>query len=42
MRIGPKDWAATDMIAVRVMGPMRVAVVGAGILRAAALAAHAR
>ena len=27
--IGPKDWAAPDMIAVRVMGPMRVAVVGA-------------
>ena len=27
--IGPKDWAAADMIAVRVMGPMRVAVVGA-------------
>ena len=26
--IGPKDWAAADMIAVRVMGPMRVAVVG--------------
>jgi DNA-binding transcriptional LysR family regulator len=27
--IGPKDWAAADMISVRVMGPMRVAVVGA-------------
>jgi DNA-binding transcriptional LysR family regulator len=27
--IGPKDWAAADMIAVRVMGPARVAVVGA-------------
>ncbi|GGF45034.1 LysR family transcriptional regulator [Aliidongia dinghuensis] len=27
--IGPKDRAAEDMIAVRVMGPMRVAVVGA-------------
>ena len=27
--IGPKDWAAADMIAVRVMGPSRVAVVGA-------------
>jgi DNA-binding transcriptional LysR family regulator len=27
--IGPKDWAAADMIAVRVMGPMRVTVVGA-------------
>ena len=27
--IGPKDWAAADMIAVRVMGPMRVAVVAA-------------
>jgi DNA-binding transcriptional LysR family regulator len=27
--IGPKDWAAGDMIAVRVMGPMKVAVVGA-------------
>jgi DNA-binding transcriptional LysR family regulator len=27
--IGPKDWAAADMIAVRVMGPMKVAVVGA-------------
>src|SRR5215469_14935140 len=27
--IGPKDWAAADMIAVRVMGPMRVAVVSA-------------
>src|SRR5205823_10250619 len=27
--IGPKDWAAADMVAVRVMGPMRVAVVGA-------------
>jgi DNA-binding transcriptional LysR family regulator len=27
--IGPRDWAAADMIAVRVMGPMRVAVVGA-------------
>jgi DNA-binding transcriptional LysR family regulator len=27
--IGPKDWAAADMIAVRVMGPMRVVVVGA-------------
>jgi DNA-binding transcriptional LysR family regulator len=26
--IGPKDWAAADMIAVRVMGPMKVAVVG--------------
>ena len=26
--IGPKDWAAADMIAVRVTGPMRVAVVG--------------
>jgi DNA-binding transcriptional LysR family regulator len=26
--IGPKDWVAADMIAVRVMGPMRVAVVG--------------
>jgi DNA-binding transcriptional LysR family regulator len=29
--IGPKDWAAADMIAVRVMGPMRVAVVGAPV-----------
>ena len=27
--IGPKDWAAADMIAVRVMRPTRVAVVGA-------------
>jgi DNA-binding transcriptional LysR family regulator len=27
--IGPKDWAAADMIAVRVTGPMKVAVVGA-------------
>ena len=27
--IAPKDWAAADMIAVRVMGPMKVAVVGA-------------
>ena len=27
--IGPKDWAAADMIAVRVVGPMRVAVAGA-------------
>jgi hypothetical protein len=27
--IGPKDWAVADMIAVRVMGPTRVAVVGA-------------
>jgi DNA-binding transcriptional LysR family regulator len=27
--IGPRDWAAADMIAVRVMGPARVAVVGA-------------
>jgi DNA-binding transcriptional LysR family regulator len=27
--VGPRDWAAADMIAVRVMGPMRVAVVGA-------------
>jgi DNA-binding transcriptional LysR family regulator len=27
--IGPKDWAAADMIAVRVLGPMGVAVVGA-------------
>jgi DNA-binding transcriptional LysR family regulator len=27
--IGPKDWAAADMIAVRVMGPLRVALVGA-------------
>jgi DNA-binding transcriptional LysR family regulator len=27
--IGPRDWAAADMIAVRVMGPIRVAVVGA-------------
>jgi DNA-binding transcriptional LysR family regulator len=27
--IGPRDWAAADMIAVRVMEPMRVAVVGA-------------
>jgi DNA-binding transcriptional LysR family regulator len=27
--IGPKDWAAADMIAVRVMGPAQVAVVGA-------------
>src|SRR5246127_573210 len=27
--IGPKDWAAADMIAGRVIGPMRVAVVGA-------------
>jgi DNA-binding transcriptional LysR family regulator len=27
--IGPKDWAAADMIAVRVMGPARVAVVAA-------------
>jgi DNA-binding transcriptional LysR family regulator len=27
--IGPKDWVAADMIAVRVMGPMKVAVVGA-------------
>jgi hypothetical protein len=25
----PKDWAAVDMIAVRVMGPTKVAVVGA-------------
>lgn len=27
--IGPRDWAAADMIAVRVIGPMKVAVVGA-------------
>ena len=27
--IGPKDWAAADMMAVRVLGPMRMAVVGA-------------
>lgn len=27
--IGPRDWVAADMIAVRVIGPMRVAVVGA-------------
>jgi DNA-binding transcriptional LysR family regulator len=27
--IGPRDWASADMIAVRVMGPMRAAVVGA-------------
>ena len=27
--IGPKDWAAADMIAVRVIGPVTVAVVGA-------------
>jgi DNA-binding transcriptional LysR family regulator len=27
--IGRKEWAAADMIAVRVMGPMKVAVVGA-------------
>jgi DNA-binding transcriptional LysR family regulator len=27
--IGPQDYAAADMIAVRVMGPMKVAVVGA-------------
>jgi len=27
--IGPRDWAAADMIAVRVIGPMRVVVVGA-------------
>ena len=27
--IGPKDWVAADMIALRVAGPMRVAVVGA-------------
>jgi DNA-binding transcriptional LysR family regulator len=27
--IGPRDWAAADMIAVRVMGPSKVAVVGA-------------
>jgi DNA-binding transcriptional LysR family regulator len=27
--IGRKEWAAVDMIAVRVMGPMKVAVVGA-------------
>ena len=27
--IGPKHWAAADMVAVRVMGPTRVAVVGA-------------
>jgi DNA-binding transcriptional LysR family regulator len=27
--IGPRDWAAADMITVRVMGPTRVAVVGA-------------
>ena len=27
--VGPKDWAAADMIAVPVTGPMRVAVVGA-------------
>jgi len=26
--IGPKDWVAADMIAVRVMGPMKVAIVG--------------
>jgi DNA-binding transcriptional LysR family regulator len=29
--IGPKDWAAADMIAVRVIGPMKVAVVGAPV-----------
>ena len=27
--IGPRDWVATDMIAVRVMGPTKLAVVGA-------------
>jgi DNA-binding transcriptional LysR family regulator len=27
--IGPRDWAAADMIAVRVTGPMKVVVVGA-------------
>jgi DNA-binding transcriptional LysR family regulator len=27
--IGPRDWAAADMIAARVTGPMKVAVVGA-------------
>jgi DNA-binding transcriptional LysR family regulator len=27
--IGQKDWAAADMVAVRVMGPMKIAVVGA-------------
>jgi DNA-binding transcriptional LysR family regulator len=27
--IGPQDWAAADMIAVRVTGPLKVAVVGA-------------
>jgi DNA-binding transcriptional LysR family regulator len=27
--VGPKRWAATDMIAVRLRGPMKVAVVGA-------------
>jgi DNA-binding transcriptional LysR family regulator len=27
--VGPRDWAAADMIAVRVIGPMKVAVVGA-------------
>jgi DNA-binding transcriptional LysR family regulator len=41
--IGPKDRAGADMIAVRVMGSMKVAVVGrAGLLRAAARAAHSR
>ena len=41
--IGPRDRAPADMIAVRVMGPMKVAVVGApDLLRAAAPAAHAR
>jgi DNA-binding transcriptional LysR family regulator len=27
--IGPRDWVAADMIAVRVMGPIKLAVVGA-------------
>jgi DNA-binding transcriptional LysR family regulator len=27
--IGPREWAAADMVAVRVMGPMKVAYVGA-------------
>ncbi len=42
--IGPRDRLAADMIAVRVMGPLKATVVGAPRLelRAAATAAHPR
>ncbi len=40
--IGPQDRAASDMIIVRVMGPVKVAVVGAPSYFAAPRAAHPR